>query len=99
MGALVPDRLDVPGQVRVPRQPGRRDGTSAARLQRDEFWPGARQGLTQRESEVLVMMAKGYTNAEIARKSAVPCINGGAHRFTGLRPAGDRDAIGVRRRP
>ena len=26
---------------------------TAARLQRDEFWPGARQGLTQRESEIL----------------------------------------------
>ena len=27
---------------------------TAARLQRGEFWPGARQGLTQRESEILV---------------------------------------------
>jgi DNA-binding NarL/FixJ family response regulator len=30
------------------------------------FWPGQGEGLTQRESEVLVMMARGYTNAEIA---------------------------------
>jgi DNA-binding NarL/FixJ family response regulator len=29
-------------------------------------WPGRAEGLTQRESEVLVMMARGYTNAEIA---------------------------------
>ena len=29
-------------------------------------WPGRAQGLTQRESEVLVMMSRGYTNAEIA---------------------------------
>ena len=29
-------------------------------------WPGREEGLTQRESEVLVMMARGYTNAEIA---------------------------------
>lgn len=29
-------------------------------------WPGQAEGLTQRESEVLVMMARGYTNAEIA---------------------------------
>jgi DNA-binding NarL/FixJ family response regulator len=29
-------------------------------------WPGRSEGLTQRESEVLVMMATGYTNAEIA---------------------------------
>ena len=30
------------------------------------MWPGQAEGLTQRESEVLVMMARGYTNAEIA---------------------------------
>ena len=29
-------------------------------------WPGRAEGLSQRESEVLVMMARGYTNAEIA---------------------------------
>jgi DNA-binding NarL/FixJ family response regulator len=29
---------------------------TASRLQRDEFWPGARQGLTQRESEILSYM-------------------------------------------
>jgi DNA-binding NarL/FixJ family response regulator len=29
-------------------------------------WPGREEGLTQRESEVLVMMSRGYTNAEIA---------------------------------
>ncbi|MGC2676579.1 MAG: response regulator transcription factor, partial [Mycobacterium sp.] len=30
-----------------------RAADTAARMQRDEFWPGARQGLTQRESEIL----------------------------------------------
>ena len=32
---------------------------TAARLQRHEFWPGARQGLTQRESEILSFVVNG----------------------------------------
>src|SRR5215212_5529039 len=32
---------------------------TASRLQREEFWPGARQGLTQRESEILSYMVTG----------------------------------------
>jgi DNA-binding NarL/FixJ family response regulator len=39
---------------------------TAARLQRDEFWPGARQGLTQRESEILSFMVSGLSNRAIA---------------------------------
>ena len=35
---------------------------TAARLQSDEYWPGARQGLTQRESEVLSLMVTGLSN-------------------------------------
>ncbi|MBX9920735.1 MAG: response regulator transcription factor [Mycolicibacterium frederiksbergense] len=41
---------------------------TASRLQRDEFWPGARQGLTQRESEILSYMVTGLSNRGIARK-------------------------------
>lgn len=41
---------------------------SAARLNRGEFWPGARLGLSQRESEVLELMVNGYANRAIAAR-------------------------------
>jgi DNA-binding NarL/FixJ family response regulator len=41
---------------------------TASRLQRDEFWPGARQGLTQRESEILSYMVTGLSNRGIASR-------------------------------
>ena len=41
---------------------------SAARLQRGEFWPGARQGLTHRESEVLALLVSGLSNRGIAAR-------------------------------
>ncbi len=44
---------------------------TAARLQRDEFWPGARQGLTQRESEILSYMVTGLSNRGIANKLVI----------------------------
>jgi DNA-binding NarL/FixJ family response regulator len=44
---------------------------TAARLQRDEYWPGARQGLTQRESEVLSYMVSGLSNRAIAARLVI----------------------------
>ena len=44
---------------------------TAARLQRDEFWPGARQGLTQRESEILSYVVNGLSNRGIATKLVI----------------------------
>ncbi len=44
---------------------------TAARLQRDEFWPGARQGLTQRESEILSHVVNGLSNRGIATKLVI----------------------------
>ncbi|MGD9619930.1 MAG: response regulator [Mycolicibacterium sp.] len=44
---------------------------TAARLQRDEFWPGARQGLTQRESEILSFVVNGLSNRAIASKLVI----------------------------
>jgi DNA-binding NarL/FixJ family response regulator len=41
---------------------------TAARMQRDEFWPGARRGLTQRESEILALVVNGLSNRAIATK-------------------------------
>lgn len=42
--------------------------SAAARLQAGEFWPGARLGLTQRESEVLALLVAGLSNRAIAGK-------------------------------
>ena len=44
---------------------------TASRLQRDEFWPGARQGLTQRESEILSFMVTGLSNRGIANRLVI----------------------------
>lgn len=44
---------------------------TAARLQRAEFWPGARQGLTQRESEILSCVVTGLSNRGIAGKLVI----------------------------
>jgi len=44
---------------------------TAARLQRDEFWPGARHGLTQRESEILSYVVSGLSNRGIAAKLVI----------------------------
>jgi DNA-binding NarL/FixJ family response regulator len=44
---------------------------TAARLSRDEFWPGARQGLTQRESEILSGVVNGLSNKGIATKLVI----------------------------
>jgi len=44
---------------------------TAARLQRDEFWPGARQGLTQRESEILSFVVNSLSNRAIATKLVI----------------------------
>jgi DNA-binding NarL/FixJ family response regulator len=44
---------------------------TAARLQRDEYWPGARHGLTQRESEILSFMVSGLSNRAIAARLVI----------------------------
>lgn len=45
--------------------------SSAARLQAGEFWPEARLGLTQRESEVLALLVAGLSNRAIAMRLVV----------------------------
>jgi DNA-binding NarL/FixJ family response regulator len=44
---------------------------TAARLQSNEFWPGARHGLTHRESEVLALVVTGLSNRGIATRLVV----------------------------
>lgn len=41
---------------------------TAARMARGEFWPGARHGLTHRESEVLSLVVGGLSNRAIATR-------------------------------
>jgi DNA-binding NarL/FixJ family response regulator len=45
-----------------------RIATSAAHLDRGEFWSGAHLGLTQRESEVLSLLVSGLSNRAIAAR-------------------------------
>ncbi len=48
-----------------------RAAETAARLQSDQFWPGARQGLTQRESEILSLVVTGLSNRGIAARLVI----------------------------
>ncbi|OLL73799.1 DNA-binding response regulator, LuxR family [Pseudonocardia sp. Ae168_Ps1] len=48
-----------------------RAAASAARLERNEFWPGARLGLTHRESEVLALLVAGHSNRSVAAELVI----------------------------
>ncbi|MGQ0744335.1 MAG: response regulator [Acidimicrobiales bacterium] len=53
------------GDVAIDPSLAGRVAMTAARLQSGEFWPGARLGLTQRESEVLELIVRGLSNRAI----------------------------------
>ena len=59
------------GQTAIDPTMAARAADTAARLQRDEFWPGVRQGLTQRESEILSYVVNGLSNRGIASKLVI----------------------------
>lgn len=59
------------GQTAIDPGMAARAAGTAARLQRDEFWPGVRQGLTQRESEILSFVVTGLSNRGIANKLVI----------------------------
>jgi DNA-binding NarL/FixJ family response regulator len=68
---------------------------TAARLQSDEFWPGARHGLTQRESEVLSLVVTGLSNRGIAGRLVVSDETVKSHLRSIYRKLGVSDRAGA----
>ncbi|GJF08252.1 DNA-binding response regulator [Mycolicibacterium cyprinidarum] len=68
---------------------------TAARLQRDEFWPGARQGLTQRESEILSLVVNSLSNRAIATKLVISDETVKTHLSSIYRKLGVSDRTGA----
>jgi len=59
------------GETVVDATMAARVASSAARLDSGEFWPGARVGLSQRESEVLGLIVAGLSNRAIASRLVI----------------------------
>jgi DNA-binding NarL/FixJ family response regulator len=83
------------GQTAIDPGMAARAVDTAARLQRDEFWPGARQGLTQRESEILSYVVSGLSNRGIATKLTIGDETVKSHLRSIYRKLGVNDRTGA----
>src|SRR6478609_9401974 len=83
------------GQTAIDPSMAARAADTAARLQRDEFWPGARQGLTQRESEILSYDVNGLSNRAIATKLVIGDETVKSHLSSIYRKLGVSDRTGA----
>jgi DNA-binding NarL/FixJ family response regulator len=83
------------GQTALDPGMAARAADTAARLQRDEFWPGARQGLTQRESEILSYVVNGLSNRGIATKLVIGDETVKSHLSSIYRKLGVTDRTGA----
>jgi DNA-binding NarL/FixJ family response regulator len=72
-GAELVDHLQriYQGEILIDPSLAAKVAMSVAHLRGGEFWPGARLGLTQRESEVLALMVAGLSNRAIAGRLTV----------------------------
>ncbi|HYZ36835.1 MAG TPA: response regulator transcription factor [Pseudonocardiaceae bacterium] len=72
-GAELVDHLQriSQGEILIDPSLAAKVAMSVAHLRGGEFWPGARLGLTQRESEVLALMVAGLSNRAIAGRLTV----------------------------
>jgi DNA-binding NarL/FixJ family response regulator len=72
-----------------------RVASSAARLDSGEFWPGARIGLSQRESEVLGLIVAGLSNRAIASRLVIGAETVKSHARAIYRKMGVSDRAGA----
>jgi DNA-binding NarL/FixJ family response regulator len=72
-----------------------RVASSAARLHSGEFWPGARLGLSQRESEVLGLIVAGLSNRAIAGRLVIGDETVKSHTRSIYRKLGVSDRAGA----
>lgn len=83
------------GQTVVDGTMAGRVASAAARLDSGEFWPGARMGLSQRESEVLGLIVAGLSNRAIASRLVIGDETVKSHARAVYRKLGVSDRAGA----